>query len=101
MGGRMNISGNSITIQNGVVTVDGVVVDMKGASNIKIDQCDYLKTDVVSVVVHGNVSGLATQSGDVEVHGDVIRVQTMSGDVVVCGSVAGDISTKSGDINVG
>jgi hypothetical protein len=96
----MNIGGKSITIQNGVVTVDGVVVDVKGASSITIDNCNYLKTDVVSVVVHGNVSGLATQSGDVEVHGDVIRVQTLSGDVTVCGSVAGDISTMSGDVNV-
>jgi len=97
----MNISGNSITIQNGIVTVDGVVVDTKGASSITIDSCNYLKTDVVSVVVHGNVAGLATQSGDVEVHGDAIRVHTMSGDVTVSGSVAGNISTMSGDVNVG
>jgi DUF4097 and DUF4098 domain-containing protein YvlB len=96
----MNISGKSITIQNGVVTVDGVVVDMKGTSNITINQCDYLKTDTMNVVVNGDVSALSTQSGDVEVRGDVIRVQTLSGDVTVYGSVTGDISTMSGDVNV-
>jgi hypothetical protein len=102
MGGRMNISGKSITIQNGVVTVDGVVVDMKGASNITIDQCDYLKADTMNVVVNGDVSALSTQSGDVKVYGDVIRVQTLSGDVTVCGSVAGDISTmREGWAHVG
>jgi hypothetical protein len=97
----MNISGNNITIQNGVVTVDGVVVDTKGASNINISGCNYLKTDVTSVVVYGDVSSVLTQSGDVDVRGDVTKVQTLSGDVIVSGSVSGDISTMSGDVSHG
>jgi len=97
----MNISGKSTTIQNGIVTVDGVVVDMKGASNITIDQCDYLKTDTMNVVVNGNLSALSTQSGDVKVYGDVIRVQTLSGDVAVIGNVYGDIDTRERWAHVG
>lgn len=98
----MNIKGNNITIKNGIVTVDGVVIDTKGESIINVEDCVSLQTDIVDVFVYGNVSNVSTLSGDVKVSGSVAeRVETMSGDVEVLGDVYGGVVTMSGDVNVG
>lgn len=79
-------SGGSITIQNGVVTVDGVDQDITFAAG-----------QTIKVEVSGDVDTLETKSGDVTVNGAVGRVKTQSGDVR-CGDVNGDAETMSGDI---
>jgi len=94
-------SGNSITITNGKVIINGkdVTPDSKEI-NISIEgNVDQLKVDYCnSVSVVGDVNSLQTQSGDVDVSGEVKgSVATMSGDVD-CGNILGSVSTMSGDI---
>ena len=93
--------GNSVSIKNNKITIDGNVIETE-EKNIKIEiqgDIEELKVDECdSVKVTGNVKNLTTMSGDVTVKGDVSgNVKTMSGDVE-CGKVGGNISTMSGDI---
>lgn len=99
----MNIRGQSITIINGVVTVDGVVVDNVAGKTINVaGGCQNLVTDCVDIVVHGDVGSITTTSGDVSVGGSVGgSIKTISGDVVAKGTLSGAVSTISGDIGFG
>jgi hypothetical protein len=93
--------GNSISVTNGKVIVDGKNVTPESKEiNIKVEgNIQELKVDACDKIeVAGNVSNIHTQSGDVEVTGDVTgNIQTMSGDVD-CANVGGSISSMSGDI---
>jgi acetyl/propionyl-CoA carboxylase alpha subunit len=94
-------TGNSVSIKNNKITIDGSVIETE-EKNIKIEiqgDIEELKVDECdSVKVTGSVKNLTTMSGDVTVKGDVSgNVKTMSGDVE-CGKVGGNISTMSGDI---
>lgn len=93
--------GNSITITNGKVIIDGkdvtpeskaITISVEGnIDNLNVDACD-------KVTVSGNATKVKTMSGDVEIHGDVSGdVKTMSGDVD-CGNIGGSVSTMSGDV---
>lgn len=93
--------GNSITITNGKVIIDGkdTTPDAKEI-NISVDgNIEELNVDACNkVFVNGSVGDIRTQSGDVDVSGDVSgMISTMSGDVK-CGNVGGKISTMSGDV---
>ncbi|HHQ4519451.1 hypothetical protein [Aeromonas veronii] len=79
-------SGNSISIQSGTISVDGITQDITIASGQSI-----------KVEVFGDVEMLESIFGDVTVSGSVGRVITSSGDVC-CGDVTGDVETMSGDI---
>ncbi len=109
--------GNSITITNGKVIVDGkdVTPDTKEI-NISVDgNIEKLKVDqCVKVSVNGACGSVETMSGNVNcgpVNGPVKTmsggvkcervggdVETMSGDVE-CGVIAGSVDTQSGDID--
>jgi hypothetical protein len=93
--------GNSITITNGKVIIDGkdvtpesknITISVEGnVDNLNVDACD-------KVTVSGNATKVKTMSGDVEIHGYVTGdVKTMSGDVD-CGNIGGSVSTMSGDV---
>lgn len=91
-GGRIVIdgrefTGNSISIVNGKVTVDGVAQEGQLVGDVKID-------------VHGDVVSMNAGSGNVTISGSCGSVQTMSGDVE-CGDVSGNIKTMSGDVTCG
>lgn len=90
-GGRGTVSvngatytGRSITIDNGVVTVDGVIQGDKHSGDIVVN-------------VTGDVESLSSVSGDVNVTGNVRTLKTVSGDARVSG-VTRDVSSTSGDI---
>ena len=99
---NVNISGNSIVIENGRVIIDGVdhTPDSKEISIhvegnlgwMSIDHCNKIE-------IAGNVDGkVKTMSGNVVIKGDVSEdVSTMSGNVT-CGNVAGKVKTMSGNI---
>ena len=101
--GKINIRGQSITISNGVVTVDGKVIDNVAGKTINITGgCQNLVTDCVDIVVHGDVGNITSTSGDVSVSGSVGgNIKTISGDVVAKGTLSGAVSTVSGDIGFG
>lgn len=77
-------SGKSITMQDGRLTVDGVVQDESYEGDI-------------SVIVEGNVNSIETEGGDITIKGDCGSARTMSGDVN-CQTVVGVAKTMSGDI---
>lgn len=78
--------GNNVTINNGKVTVDGVVQDGELSGPI-------------TVTVHGDVQSLENHSGNVTAQ-NVGEISTGSGDVK-CGNVSGSIRTGSGDVECG
>jgi hypothetical protein len=100
-----NLDGGSISINNGIVMIDGKQVD------------DVEKTQIVNVVINGDVAGdvmtngsikcnsagsVSASSGDVEIAGDVTGgVQCFFGDVEIEGSCGGGIQTSSGSVGCG
>jgi len=96
-----NVAGNSVTIQNGKVIIDGkdVTPESKEINIVVNGNVEKIEADACSKIsVTGDVHTIKTMSGDVEVEGSVAgSIKTMSGDVD-CGSVGGGISTMSGDI---
>lgn len=81
-------TGKNISINGGIITVDGV--------NVTPEQKQ------ISIVVEGNIQKLSVDVCDeVTVNGAVADVQTMSGDIVIKGDVSGDVSTMSGDVDCG
>jgi hypothetical protein len=103
-GRTYHTDGGSVSNINGVVTVDGIRVDLGDEkeinivvngdiSKLKVDYCKNLKVD-------GNVNELQTSSGDVECGNVTGSIQTSSGDVE-CRNVGGNIRTSSGDVKCG
>lgn len=94
-------SGNSVSVVNGNVFVDGkkaepskqpiVSIIIEGqVDKLSVDSCD-------SLIAKGNVGSLKTMSGDIECGNVLGNVKTMSGDVR-CEDIHGDVSSVSGDI---
>lgn len=81
--------GNNISIIDGVIYIDGKIVDKSNAS---------INTTII-VKITGNVDSISTDSGDVEVTGHAGKISTGSGDVST-GNCAGTISTGSGDVDI-
>lgn len=95
--------GNSITINNDVVIIDGVVVGDENSKTINISVVGDISSINVDrckeITVQGNVGTIVTTSGDVDVTGNVNGdIHSTSGDVE-CGNVKGSINTTSGDVN--
>ena len=102
----MNINrghSQSISINNGVITINGKRVDTGNEKQINITiegDCGSIDADSCSTIeVKGKVTyGVKTMSGDVKC-GDVDGgVNTMSGDVRAS-KISGSVNTMSGDIN--
>lgn len=79
-------SGKSISIKDGVVTVDGKSEGVCAAAG-----------NPINVEIRGDVEHIDADGGDVTVNGSVGAVRTQSGDVK-CGDVGGDAETMSGNI---
>lgn len=93
--------GNSVSINNGKVTINGndvtpdsktITISINGNINdLKVDRC-------VSIDVEGDVGSLKATSGNVNVTGDVTdSIQSTSGNIK-CHDVDGSIKTTSGKI---
>lgn len=93
--------GNSISIKNGNIIIDGnkVETDEKQISIIVNGNIESIDADSCErIEVTGNIGKISTVSGDVRISGDVNgSVKTISGDVR-CGNVSGSVDTVSGDI---
>lgn len=77
--------GNSISISDDKVVIDGVVQAA-------------LQTDrIVNVALNGDVENLKLTSGSVKVAGNAGSVSTTSGDIT-CMDVGGSVSTVSGNV---
>lgn len=96
----VSYSGSNITINNGVVTVDGV--DQTQTLGHKIDvavvgNVEFIKNGSGKVKVSGSVNSVQAGSGDVEAGYVTGSVNTGSGNVK-CGDVGGDVKTGTGDV---
>jgi len=94
-------NGNSITITNGKVIIDGndVTPQLKNISISVEGNIDVLKVDACNYVrVSNTVNSLTTTSGDVTCGNVTGNVQTTSGDIE-CGNVGGSVETVSGDVD--
>jgi hypothetical protein len=93
--------GNSISVMNGKVIIDGIDVTPNTKEiNINVDgDVTQLSVDACNkAIINGDVGYVKTQSGNVDITGNVSGdVETMSGNVN-CNDVGGDISTKSGNV---
>lgn len=95
-GGTVSINGktyvgNTISVQNGVVMVDGKrASDAPGGTSF-----------IFNVTITGAVEHMELTNGEVTVHGDVGRVKTVNGDVNVEQSVTGNVASVNGDIKIG
>lgn len=93
--------GQSISVTDGKIVVDGRAVDL-GASksiiiNISGDVADLNVDRCDAISITGAVGRIKSAHGDVRC-GDVAgNVKTRSGDVF-CGKVAGNVTTDDGDI---
>lgn len=79
-----SFSGNNVSINNGKVVVDGVLMDK------------YEEGTVVNVTIIGDVESLSNEVGSIKAT-TVGSISTMSGDVY-CGDVGGSVKTMSGDV---
>ena len=101
-----NVRGSSITISNGVITINGKKVsDLNELSDekeihiiiegdIESLNCDYCE----DIEVKGSAKNVKTHNGNVTVNQDVTgNVSTHNGNVM-CGKVGGDVDTHNGNI---
>jgi len=94
-----NYRGNSVSVYNGKVIVDGVQQEGDVEKDVVVvvhGDCESIELECGKLTV-GNVGSVNTQSGDIECKDVSGSIQTMSGDID-CGSVGGSISTMSGDV---
>lgn len=93
--------GNSVSIVNGQVLVNGVKQGEKiqehSISVSVTGDVDSVTTSSGDVTVQGKVSNVKTQSGNVDITGDTVTATTMSGDIDI-GGTCNSASSMSGDI---
>jgi hypothetical protein len=101
----VSFRGNSVSINNGKVIIDGVEQPTKPTDDKKISitvqgNIDSLHIDECeSFIQTGSVKELSTVSGNVKVTGDVGKVSTTSGSVEAGGNINGSVSTMSGSVD--
>lgn len=103
---RINGNHKSVTIINGIITIDGKVITS--------EEYPELDEKRITLIIEGYVDSAQTTSGDVIINGECNTARTVSGDIkcgdisgsvntvsgdIACGSVGGSVSTVSGDIN--
>ena len=87
-----HLNGESLSVRNGQVYLNGVLQDEKDEKGQKIL---YRPT---KIVVTGECKKVTTTSGDIEIHGDVGSASSTSGNVTITGDVKGDASSTSGNV---
>lgn len=102
----MHISGNSINIHNGKITVDGAVYSNDKHTIIEkifIDgNVTNLTVDAGNVHVNGVAGDVEVDAGNIEVKGNVMgSVETGAGNITVTSSVAGNVHSDCGNVRVG
>lgn len=98
IGGR-TFSGQNVSINNDIVTVDGVEQDGTLSAPIYVNITGHVEElhNSSGTVTADYVGSISTQSGDVNCKDVGGSVSTMSGDVH-CDHVTGSVSTMSGDV---
>lgn len=92
--------GNSVTVSNGTVIIDGKVQHDESSPQITISVDGDIKSldvDTGKVSVNGNVGGIAVDCGDIECKDVVGHIKVDTGNVS-CGNVGGSVSTNIGNI---
>ena len=97
--------GNSISITNGKVYIDGKVSSDENDKVITISVDGDLDSIVADhcnkIEIRGNVRIIKNSSGDISISDKVLGdVSTQSGDIE-CGDVQGNVETQSGDVKCG
>ena len=92
-------NGSNVSINNGQVTVDGVVQNGELSGPISVTVCGDVQVleNHSGNVTANNVGEISTGSGDVKCAAVGGSNRTGSGDVE-CGAVSGSIRTGSGDV---
>jgi hypothetical protein len=92
-------SGNSISIKNGKVTVDGIIQDgeLTGDVNVTVHGDVQVLSNTSGLVTAEHVGSIETVSGDVNCLDVQNGIQTVSGDVH-CAMVGGSVKTVSGNV---
>lgn len=102
-----DVKGNNVTIKNGEVIVDGIVIKDGLSGIVKIEfQGDLANLDCTTAVVNGNVQGdvdgaTITINGNVQgdVNGTTIMCGDIGGDVdgttINCGNIGGDVDAMT------
>lgn len=96
----VSYSGTNIAMANGKVMVDGKIIDDDEKQVYITVQGNIESLNVSSckkIDITGDVSSVATVSGDVNCRNVGGSIKTTSGDVN-CTTVAGDVNTTSGDV---
>ena len=94
--------GNSISIKNGSIIIDGNKIEMNDKqisiqvsgdlNSLDVDSCDKINID-------GNVDRIKSGSGDVYCQNVASGVETGSGNVNVSSNITGNVKTGSGDVD--
>jgi hypothetical protein len=102
------VSGNNISVINGVIYVDGKKQELgqenPAVINITVENSvSTISVDVANTITAKSyVGNVYTQSGDIQVDGDVDGdVNTASGNVTIGSYVTGNVKTVSGNIKAG
>ena len=100
--GNCNVQGNNISIQNGIVMVDGRRVELPGSDkiiNIQAENLESLRVDVCNEVkIKGNSGSVNVSHGKVLIEGCVKGDVRVSQGDVDCGNIEGDVSVSMGNI---
>jgi DUF4097 and DUF4098 domain-containing protein YvlB len=95
-------SGQSVSVINGKVVVDGKPQELDNSPvfNITVQgNVGEVSGDFSTITVEGDVRNVSAISGDIRIGNNVNgNVSAVSGDIKVKGSIAGNATTVSGDI---
>jgi len=84
-----NLSGNNISINNGMVMVDGKV----------LEDGDFSEAKVINVTVEGNCGDVTTAQGDIHCN-NCRDVKTSQGSINIKGNASGNVKTSMGSIQI-
>lgn len=95
-------TGNSVTVANGKVMIDGKLADQDGSKeiyitvngnveNLNIDYCDSLD-------IGGDCGTVQSTNGDLKIYGNVWGSVTNKNGNIRCGDVGGNVTNKNGNI---
>lgn len=95
-------SGNSISVNNDIVIIDGKRVDDddKKVINIKVEgNIETLDVDYCDEInITGDCKTVTSKNGNIQVKGNVSGDVTSKNGNIVCRDVTGDVETKNGNI---
>ncbi len=88
---EMHVSGGSLSIVNGNVYHNGVL----------IEDCNGRSEKEICVIVDGDAEKVNVDNGNVVVNGSAGSIETDCGNVEISGSVSGDVYSDCGNIKCG